>query len=391
MKGNAEMGTQKQNSLKIIRKILVVLPILILLIAIISKWLVPYSHIVLLIILALVCYCAAIILFLISKFKYKSQVHSLGATFISLMSMKEVAGISLIIVSILSFSFLVNYIQKLADKESIHWESLSGAIFSFGLLFFVVTIFNFIEEQRLARTKVPETERPAITPGLVLTLSKLIPGEELQKFIKNIDKLDISKREFVTIFKKVEKFKSTKNLNDIKSLFVNYKNKTDYEQFFNFIVESRLFPMLKAINYHREKLSTIWVLVTKETEDTSWKIFEKIFKKFYNRDNDIDLISEKIKNPDDIDEISKSIDRIYLSAVKDSNLDEQEITSDITGGPSSVSVGIILACVRSKRRVQFLSQNNFQLQQIDVNVHSIPHLFEEMVEQVDLIRKNEIK
>jgi len=388
MKRDKNVKKKKLSCSKIIQQILVILPVLILVIAIVSKWSFPNSYKVLIKILAVVCWSAAIILFLIAKYKYKSRAHSLGATFINLMIMKEGAGFFLIVASILSFSFLVNYIQALANADLIPYESIIGAIFSIGLLSFVVTILNFIEEQKLARTKIPENEKPVPTPGLILTLSILRQDEGFHKFVENLERLKISPIEFKRIFSKIEGLDKSKREGELELLFANHKDRADDFQFYKYLSDSSLFPMIKAITHHREKLSKVWVLLTEEAKETSWDVFKKLIEKFY-RDIKDNLIEKNIKDADDIHEISRCIDNIYLDAAKEFKFDEQEITADITGGTSSVSVGIILACVRSKRRVQYLSQINSQLQKIDVNVHSIPHLFDEMIKQVELIQKKE--
>jgi len=84
--------------------------------------------------------------------------------------------------------------------------------------------------------------------------------------------------------------------------------------------------------------------------------------------------------------VMAEINRIYVTA-QEYGIPEDEVTCDITGGTASMSVGIVLACIRSKRRVQYLRQDTFALQPIDVTVRTIPGLLDELFEQLEMLRR----
>lgn len=322
------------------------------------------------------CFALAISLLVHSRRKFKSHKLSLGQTILGLLTMQHAAGFSLIIVAVLAFTWLIDYIREIPPVAQSTAFLSAGAFFSLGLLFIVAVIVVFFEKQKIDEYVKSVHGIPHPTQGLILCLSKWRYMEIIRINTDNIIRRSTEIRSLL--------FAAETRIGDASDRF-------DYERpaiidhadaLVQLIAGSPLYPLFLAIEHHHEALKHIWLLTSVEAESTTQITFTKIAKAFYPM---VKIKRVRIDDPDSVAHISQLVDQIYLSAAINQHYQDYDITSDITSGPASATAGIILACVRSKRRVQYLSRRSHKLQSIDVTVRSIPHLFEEMMEQIEII------
>ena len=302
---------------------------------------------------------------------------------ISLLTMQKVAGFSLVIVAILAFTWLIDYIREIPVLGRSPQELFAGAVFSISLLFIVLGIVVFIEKQKLNKLKIPFQDIPQKTKGLILSLSVFGKQDIFTEIIYNIKLLKREAEKIGEIFQIILNCKTGEEIERVEELL---KSKSFGEQtikWFKLIASTPLYPPLLAIKHHSENLRYLWVLVTPEARKTSVEIFTKLVHTLFKG---IKIKQKDIDDPDNVNAICTKVDEIYIEAQDSYGLGEDEVTSDITSGPASATAGIILACVRSKRQVQYLGRRSMNLQAIEVNVRGIPHLFDELIEQIELMR-----
>ena len=109
----------------------------------------------------------------------------------------------------------------------------------------------------------------------------------------------------------------------------------------------------RAVIHHRGELQVCWLLYTKESKE-SMEVIEHFIKKFCRKN--VKIIPIKIENSNNIRNIHKTINEIYIGAVEEHKLPETEIIIDITGGTTPMSCAIILACVSSERCIEYIEQ-----------------------------------
>ena len=136
-------------------------------------------------------------------------------------------------------------------------------------------------------------------------------------------------------------------------------------------------PAERAIEHHwncgNGHLTHCWLICTSKTQDAARELEKKLVDRgmsqtcnlHYGDDYKIDDLENPgnpigLCIPDDcINDpiyVRDLIDRIYADAQIRYGLDELEIIADFTGGPKSISAGMILACATTARRLQYISQ-----------------------------------
>ena len=368
---------------KILNKMLIFFPFFLVVVVSCLKWILTNRSILIFYIASGICVLLGSFLVIYSRIKYKAEKESLGATMLNILTMQKISGFSLVIVAIVAFTWLMDYVREIPVLEQSPNFLLAGAVFSISLMIIVLGIVNFVERQKMEQLTSPAQGLPRKNKGLILSLGVMSTRAKIDKFIRmlrsdkeislNISELLQKNLEFATSEKKM-------NLNAMLNAEI-YSKKTI--EAFKLLMETPLYPPLLAMEHHRNLLKQIWVLLTSEAEETSFQPFENIINIFYKK---IKINKVEIKDPDDVNRICKTVDNIYVLAQSLSGLDDEEITADITSGPATATAGIILACVRSKRQVQYLGRRSMNLQSIEVNVRSIPNLFDELMEQIKIIQ-----
>jgi len=143
-------------------------------------------------------------------------------------------------------------------------------------------------------------------------------------------------------------------------------------------------PPFYAIAYHSQKLEHLWIVVTEQTKGDELSLFREICQRLKSQ---FQIHELELKNPDDLPSIQQVINTAYKQA-ESLGLPEYEVTTDITSGSSLMSAGGVLACVRSQRRVQYLNQTTYELQEVPVGVENVAEAIQEFLEQLpQLMRK----
>ena len=372
--------------MKIIKPILIYTPVFLIVLLNVLKWHWPDYKLEIFFTLALFCLFLGIALLIFSHLKYKVKNNSVGATILSLLAMQNVSGIALIVVMGLAFSWLIEYIRELSEMDHIPHQSLEGAGFSLFLIFLIVSIVLLIEKEKLSKITFCDPVNPIKTKGLVITLSIF---SALENFSELIETLTFDKKKFLAYFKIVQSYKSKENLDEMRKEFPLDSNGEKLYEFFRLLAKSQLYPALIAVVYHIPKLKQVWILLSDEAKAKTLPLFLMLCDKAIPGWDKIKIKEVPLRYKENVKHVSMVVNSIYYNLNEEKELGEQEITADITGGLASITAGIILACVRSKRRVQYLSQIDFKLKAINVNVASIPHLFDEMVEQIEVMKARE--
>jgi len=369
---------------KTINRILIFFPFILICLVSFLKWKFFDQSVFIFIFASIVCLLLGLFLVIYSRWKYRAKIRSLGATMISLLTMQKVAGFSLVIVAILAFTWLIDYIREIPVLGRSPQELLAGAIFSISLMFIVVGIVVFIEKQKLDQFRAPHQDIPLRTAGLILSLSVFGKSNLIDELQHNLNLIQQYNRAIREIFKMILNCKTAAEIENIEESLKSKNYADDAIKMYRLIAATPIYPPLLAIQHHSEKLKHAWMLVTPEARKTSAKIFKTLARALYKR---IKLKQKEIDDPDNVNAICKKVDEIYMEAQDLYGLGEADVTADITSGPASATAGMILACVRSKRQVEYLGRRSMNLQAIEVNVRSIPHLFDELIEQIELIRR----
>jgi len=214
--------------------------------------------------------------------------------------------------------------------------------------------------------------------------TQIIP--QLEHLLKTLPK---ASPQFISLFQQFHHRLGKEELTDIQQKLGRDQTSESIVAFLSILAQTSLYPAFAAIVHHWAPLEYLWLIVTTETETSTLMLFKKIWEKNFTPLKKVKLEPVKLTNPDSATAISQLIDTTINDALLNQQLDEDQITADITGGTALMSVGMILACVRSKRRVQYLGQQSKQLQTIDVTVKSIPRLFDELMEQLEILRSKQ--
>lgn len=295
--------------------------------------------------------------------------------FLSLITMKGTTSIPLILTGLLAFTWLVGYLREM------NWL---GSIFSLGLLWATLSAVVLWEaQQRQISRKSPDM--PPKTKGLIISLSGLSPQAkiELHERMAKVKSLGGAPKELREWFDAARILK-TQGRTDLSALNADGNSVREaVVSLLEQLLKLPLYTPFVAMAHHFEQLDRTWVLRTTRAKQEAWEIFEDLARVFFpeQRPEPVD-----VQDPNDVSEVSARVNAIYEGAQR-AGISEDEVTADITGGTASMSAGIILACVRKKRRVEYLRQDYFVLQPIDVTVRTIPWLIEEFMEQLELLQR----
>lgn len=353
----------------------------------ILKWKYLDKSVFIFIVASFACLMLGLFLVIYSQIRYRVKIPSLGATMISLLTMQKVAGFSLIIVAILASTWLIDYIREIPVLGQSPQELLAGAFFSISLMMIVVGIVVFLEKQKLDRLKAPFQDIPLKTKGLILSLSVFSKQDVFEEILSNISLLKRDAVEIGNIFQFILNCKTLDKIENVEDFLKSKSFSDEAIKWFKLLAATPIYPPLLAIKHHSENLKHIWLLVTPEARKASVEIFTKLVQTLFKG---IKIKQKAIDDPDNVNAICKKVDEIYSEAQDSYGIYEDDVTADITSGPASATAGIILACVRSKRQVEYLGRRSMNLQAIEVNVRGIPHLFDELMEQIEFIRASSL-
>jgi hypothetical protein len=143
-------------------------------------------------------------------------------------------------------------------------------------------------------------------------------------------------------------------INRINSARDSIKNEQGTKELELLFEERGIGQTFRAIIYHLSSLEVCWLLYTEQSTEAR-KVVEYFIDKFKP------TISKKyvpIKDPFNLKCTRKTVRGIYANEIKQSNLKEKEVISDITGGTTPMSGAIIIECSNSADRdMQYTNQN----------------------------------
>ena len=217
----------------------------------------------------------------------------------------------------------------------------------------------------------PKEGLPPLTRGLILFVSRKPPDSVKWETLKEMtDQLGSNKPPTFDDLKKLSEV--------IRARRGKGKNLSQPTNWIEALADTPFAPPLYAIAYHSERLEHLWLVVTSETEKEELCLLRKILR---NLNAQFKIHELRLENPDDLSAIQRVINIAYHQA-KELGLPESEVTTDITSGSALMSVGGVLACVRSQRRVQYLNQTTYELQEVPVSVENVAEAIQELLEQL---------
>lgn len=327
-----------------------------------------------------ICFFIGVALIIYARLHYKTQISSLGATIYSLLSMQKVAGFSLIIVAMLAFTWLIDYLREIPKIGEKPVDLITGAFFSIALLIIAGGIVLFTEKRKLEPSPPGS---PRKTRGLIIALS-LLRKQHQELLTSNIDAIKRNNTNIRAIFEKVLKLTDSQEIQRIEQSLRTEQFSDDAIEAYKIIASTELYPPLLAIEHHSQKLKQVWVLLTAEAKTSTYPIFQDLIKCLYGK---IRYKPIPLSDPDDIHDICAMVDKIFYNVRRQLKYTDADITADITSGPATASAGIILACVHSDRQMEYLGRRSQNLQTITVTVRHIPHLFDELMKRLDVIHR----
>lgn len=155
---------------------------------------------------------------------------------------------------------------------------------------------------------------------------------------------------------------------------------------------NRQTPAEVAIRYHlKEKgsLKHCWIICTKDSIDGAKFLINQLVDEglvshdvfhwgsdykmdnISNYENELSLFVDD-KYADDPNYIRELIDAIYNHAQLCCGLDEWQVITDYTGATKSFTAGIILACAKPTRRLQYISQFDNEIKEIKISYRLKP-------------------
>jgi hypothetical protein len=155
------------------------------------------------------------------------------------------------------------------------------------------------------------------------------------------------------------------------------------------LADTPLAPPFYAIAYHYQKLEHLWIVVTEQTKGDELSLFREICRRL-NANAKFQIHELELRNPDDLPSIQQVVNAAYKQA-ESLGLPENEVTTDITSGSSLMSAGSVLACVRSQRRVQYLNQTTYELQEVPVGVENVAEAIQEFLEQLPMLMRKALQ
>ena len=111
------------------------------------------------------------------------------------------------------------------------------------------------------------------------------------------------------------------------------------------LLVSKLDPCRKAINYHRPKLERCWLICSQQTLELAQQLQQEFFAVCQQSPIVVNDIFDPL-------EFQQCICRIYEEKLPD-GWQETDVIADFTGMTPHASVGMVLACFRADRPLQY--------------------------------------
>lgn len=233
----------------------------------------------------------------------------------------------------LGFALITIIINLVSSGNEI---AIGGVLFIFLLWWFI----DYQRSQKLAKTLafVPDKQPPEAAKGLILLLSPY-----------TVRNLDITSQQ---LKRQIEYIRRT----PYERLKI-----TDFDKIN--IGHSNLLPQIKAVEYHLQqgKLRDVWLISTASYDNVKGsvetaQILEKYLRCKYGQRLDVYSRGLIVKDWD-----YRRLWQLGEQIFQNSDLQEEAIVVDITGGTKMMSVALAMACIPRGRQMQYMdSQRDWQ-------------------------------
>ncbi|AKB72573.1 hypothetical protein DU52_12935 [Methanosarcina mazei] len=143
-------------------------------------------------------------------------------------------------------------------------------------------------------------------------------------------------------------------INRINSARDSIKYKQETKELESLFEERGIGQTFRAIIYHLNSLDVCWLLYTEKSVNAV-KVVDYFIDQFKPS---IDKKHIPVKDPFNLKCSRKIVQDIYTNEIKKSNLKEEDVISDITGGTTPMSGAIIIECsLSADRDMQYTNQN----------------------------------
>lgn len=308
-----------------------------------------------------------------------------------LIDMAAIRPVAPPIMLLTGFLLLNHFTNLIVENDSL-------ALFT--CIFMILLIIETAWLIDLHTPKLSPPSEPIPTPGLLVFAGRLWDDKLLFQaqncpdnptiWLCSLKYAERLYQEIAEEFKQQNKIFTLKEISDevVRRLKEKIPQLTDNErqvwECMATVAGTPIFAALRAVAYHSQSLRYMWIIVSKEAE-TFFKILEILIKKVFPK---VKCYKIELEDANDITAIQAVVNKAYQDA-KNLGLSEDQVTTDITGGSAIMSVGGALACVRSRRRLQYLRQDNFQFIAIPVTIANLKEAIDELLEQLPLILKNQ--
>jgi hypothetical protein len=305
------------------------------------------------------------------------MVSAFARVFASLAATEASLSIPLLLTAVV----LIGALGNLVESSDI---SLLGSV----LAWLIFTAFMTLLLEPSPSVNASQIGSPTQTRGLILFLSRKPGGPEGQerwrRLVEETQRLNPNN---------VPTWEDLKNLNKVirqrREMEKMKRNVPPPKNWMEALADTPLAPPFYAIAYHYQKLEHLWIVVTEQTKGDELSLFREICRRL-NANAKFQIHELELRNPDDLPSIQQVVNAAYKQA-ESLGLPENEVTTDITSGSSLMSAGSVLACVRSQRRVQYLNQTTYELQEVPVGVENVAEAIQEFLEQLPMLMRKALQ
>lgn len=308
-----------------------------------------------------------------------------------LIDMAAIRPVAPPIMLLTGFLLLNHFVNLIVEND---------ALALFTCVFMIVLIIEIAWLIDLHTPKLSPSSELIPTPGLVVFAGRLQDDKLLRQvqncpdnpriWLCSLRYAESLYQEIAKEFKQKGKIFTLKEISDevVKRLKEKFSQFNDNErqiwECMATVAGTPVFVALRAAVYHSQSLRYIWIIVSKEAENF-FTVFDVLLKKLFP---EVKCYKLELEDANDVTAIQAVVNKAYQDA-KNLGLSEDQVTTDITGGSAIMSVGGALACVRSRRRLQYLRQDNFQFIAIPVTIANLKEAIDELLEQLPLILENQ--
>ena len=112
-------------------------------------------------------------------------------------------------------------------------------------------------------------------------------------------------------------------------------------------------PEIVAIEHHLGRLQHCWIACTPQVPEAHYILMKRVIGAMAPG---VECHVVKLSDPNSVLDVQKAIERVYSVEAEDAHLSPRDVISDITGGLSTITAGIVLATLDEERPIEYLTQ-----------------------------------